>query len=114
MRLRRGARASLPRHRRPAGPPCGFAPEKRSEKIRSVGSFTAGSNLSLVRVRADYGAEGFGQIAPHEDDAWTRNLFEPALEVREGKVDVPGGPGRGVRINPRWMAEARREVTQQS
>jgi L-alanine-DL-glutamate epimerase-like enolase superfamily enzyme len=77
------------------------------------------ANLSLVTVFTLHMCAAIPNFGDHveftiEDDAWTRNLFEPALEVREGKVDVPGGPGWGVRINPRWLAEAKREVTQQS
>ena len=33
-------------------------------------------------------------------------LYSPQLEVRDGKVKVPDGPGWGVTINPDWLARA--------
>jgi L-alanine-DL-glutamate epimerase-like enolase superfamily enzyme len=41
-----------------------------------------------------------------EDTPWTDGLFEPALEVKDGKVAVPSGPGWGVRVSPSWLAGA--------
>lgn len=37
-------------------------------KIQSIETFTVGQALSLVRVRADDGAEGLGQISPYNAD----------------------------------------------
>lgn len=37
-------------------------------KIRSIETFTQGNHLSIVRVRTDDGAEGYGQIAPFNAD----------------------------------------------
>ena len=37
-------------------------------KIQSIETFTAGHYLSIVRVRADDGAEGIGQISPYDAD----------------------------------------------
>jgi L-alanine-DL-glutamate epimerase-like enolase superfamily enzyme len=33
-------------------------------------------------------------------------LYSPSLEVRDGKVKIPDGPGWGAEINPKWMAKA--------
>jgi L-alanine-DL-glutamate epimerase-like enolase superfamily enzyme len=41
-----------------------------------------------------------------EDTPWTDGLFEPALEVKDGNVAVPSGPGWGVRVSPAWLAGA--------
>jgi len=41
-----------------------------------------------------------------ENDEWTRDLYSPAIDVREGKVEAPEGPGWGVEINPTWLAAA--------
>jgi L-alanine-DL-glutamate epimerase-like enolase superfamily enzyme len=49
-----------------------------------------------------------------EDDQWTGSLYRPALEVREGKVQIPDGPGWGVTINPEWLSKAKREVSERS
>ena len=46
-----------------------------------------------------------------ENDSWVRGLYEPALEVRDGKVAIPAGPGWGVTVNPDWLSKARREIS---
>jgi L-alanine-DL-glutamate epimerase-like enolase superfamily enzyme len=33
-------------------------------------------------------------------------LFSPSLEVRDGKVKIPDGPGWGAKINPGWIEKA--------
>jgi L-alanine-DL-glutamate epimerase-like enolase superfamily enzyme len=33
-------------------------------------------------------------------------FYSPALEVKDGKVKIPDGPGWGVNINPAWLAKA--------
>lgn len=51
-----------------------------------------------------------------EDDAsitrQARAMFEPALEMKDGRAVMPDGPGWGVRIKPDWLAGAERRVTQ--
>jgi len=37
---------------------------------------------------------------------WDRGLYEPALVARDGKVQIPEGPGWGVEINKEWLAAA--------
>jgi L-alanine-DL-glutamate epimerase-like enolase superfamily enzyme len=34
-------------------------------------------------------------------------MYNPVLEVRDGKVKIPDGPGWGVTINPAWLAKAK-------
>jgi len=41
-----------------------------------------------------------------EETPWTDDLFDPALEVVDGKLDVPPGPGWGVRIRKDWLDKA--------
>ena len=41
-----------------------------------------------------------------EQDDWTRDLFLPMPEVRDGKVHIPEGPGWGVEVNPAWLNRA--------
>ncbi len=33
-------------------------------------------------------------------------LYSPSLEVQDGKVKIPDGPGWGVKINPAWLEKA--------
>ncbi|HKF72503.1 MAG TPA: enolase C-terminal domain-like protein, partial [Stellaceae bacterium] len=37
---------------------------------------------------------------------WQYGLFSPALEIADGKVRIPDGPGWGIEINPDWLAKA--------
>jgi L-alanine-DL-glutamate epimerase-like enolase superfamily enzyme len=46
-----------------------------------------------------------------EPTGWTDGLFTPALEVRDGQVAIPAGPGWGVTISPAWLAAAERKVS---
>ena len=41
-----------------------------------------------------------------------RAMFEPALEVKDGKAVMPEGPGWGVRVKEEWLAGAERKVTE--
>lgn len=45
-----------------------------------------------------------------EDDAGitreARAMFDPVLEMKDGKAVMPDGPGWGVRIKPAWLASA--------
>jgi L-alanine-DL-glutamate epimerase-like enolase superfamily enzyme len=34
------------------------------------------------------------------------DLYRPALQVRDGKVQIPDGPGWGVEIEPSWLSDA--------
>jgi len=43
---------------------------------------------------------------------WATNLFAPALEVRDGTVAVPEGPGWGVTVSPAWLDGASRQVSE--
>jgi L-alanine-DL-glutamate epimerase-like enolase superfamily enzyme len=47
-----------------------------------------------------------------EPDAWVRDLYTPALEVVDGQVTVPNGPGWGVHVSQRWLEAAQRGVSE--
>jgi L-alanine-DL-glutamate epimerase-like enolase superfamily enzyme len=49
-----------------------------------------------------------------EDTPWTEGLYEPALQVVDGRVPMPSGPGWGVRINPGWLEKAARQRSEAS
>jgi len=77
------------------------------------------ANLSLVTVFTLHLMGALPNAGPHieftiENDPWTKDLYQPALEVRDGKVPIPAGPGWGVTLNPDWLAKAKREVSQQT
>ncbi len=75
------------------------------------------ANLSMVTVFTLHLMGAVSNAGPHveftiENDAWTKDIFRPALQVRAGKVAIPDGPGWGVSINPEWLAKAKREVSE--
>jgi L-alanine-DL-glutamate epimerase-like enolase superfamily enzyme len=47
-----------------------------------------------------------------ESTPWTNALYFPALEVKDGQVPVPAGPGWGVDLNPAWLNKATRKVSE--
>ncbi len=77
------------------------------------------ANLSMVTVFALHlmGAiENAGpyvefSIEPTDYYPWQEGLFEPALVVREGKVEIPAAPGWGVEINPDWLARTEQQIS---
>ena len=58
-------------------------------KIQSIESFTKGS-LSIVRVRTDEGAEGYGQIAPFNANISAMVLHQQVAGCLDiSQCDVP-------------------------
>ena len=51
-------------------------------------------------------------IEPDEYESWQMNLYSPKLEIKDGKVDIPCGPGWGVNINSKWLENAEFERSQ--
>jgi L-alanine-DL-glutamate epimerase-like enolase superfamily enzyme len=43
---------------------------------------------------------------------WQAGLFNPVLEVRDGRVQIPNGPGWGVEINADWLAGATYQISE--
>jgi L-alanine-DL-glutamate epimerase-like enolase superfamily enzyme len=46
-----------------------------------------------------------------EDSRWVQGLYEPALEVTQGRVQVPQGPGWGVTVRADWLQRAQRQIS---
>lgn len=46
-----------------------------------------------------------------EPDEGTKGLYTPALEVHDGHVTIPNGPGWGVTVNADWLAKSDRQVS---
>jgi len=75
------------------------------------------ANLSLVMVFTLHLMAAIPNAGPHvefsiEPAAWTEGLYAPALEVKDGFVAMPEGPGWGVTISPKWLEAAQREVSE--
>jgi L-alanine-DL-glutamate epimerase-like enolase superfamily enzyme len=69
------------------------------------------ANLALVLVFSLHMMGAIPNAGPHveftiERDTWSEGLYNPVLAVRDGKVEIPSGPGWGVTINPAWLEKA--------
>jgi L-alanine-DL-glutamate epimerase-like enolase superfamily enzyme len=77
------------------------------------------ANLSLVTVFTLHLVAAIPNAGPFvefsiEPTGWTGGMYTPALEVRDGTVAIPEGPGWGVTLNPRWLEGAERQVSEVS
>ncbi len=78
------------------------------------------ANLSMVTVFTLHmmgAVENAGpyvefSIEPTEYYPWQEGLFCPALQARDGKVQIPDAPGWGVEINPAWLASAEHRISE--
>jgi L-alanine-DL-glutamate epimerase-like enolase superfamily enzyme len=72
------------------------------------------ANLTLVTVFAlhvmaaipNAGSYAEFSIEPDEFYPWQVGLFHPQLDVRDGHVTIPDGPGWGIDIDPSFLARA--------
>jgi L-alanine-DL-glutamate epimerase-like enolase superfamily enzyme len=75
------------------------------------------ANLSMVTVFTLHMMGAIPNAGPHvefsiEPTPWAQGLYSPALEVRDGKVDIPDGPGWGVEVDPAWLAAAEYRISE--
>ena len=72
------------------------------------------ANLSLVTVFTLHLMGAIEAAGPYVEFSiegedyypWQVGLYEPVLVVRDGKVQIPDGPGWGVEINAEWLERA--------
>jgi len=72
------------------------------------------ANLAMVTVFTLHMLGAIPNAGDHveftiESNDWATELYRPLLEVRDGRVPIPDGPGWGVTINPDWLAKAQRQ-----
>jgi L-alanine-DL-glutamate epimerase-like enolase superfamily enzyme len=75
------------------------------------------ANLSLVTVFTLHMMGAIPNAGPYvefsiENTPWTEGLYTPALQVRDGRVQIPDGPGWGVEVNEEWLANAEYAVSE--
>ncbi len=78
------------------------------------------ANLSLVTVFSLHMLGAIENAGPYVEFSiegldyypWQDGLFNPVLEARNGKIQIPEAPGWGVEINPAWLAKANRQVSE--
>ncbi|SVD88667.1 uncharacterized protein METZ01_LOCUS441521, partial [marine metagenome] len=42
---------------------------------------------------------------------WQEGIYDPALAVKDGKVQIPDGPGWGVEINPDFLEKSQYQIS---
>lgn len=78
------------------------------------------ANLSLVTVFTLHLMGAIPAAGPYVEFSiegldyypWQDGLFDPVLVARDGKVQIPDGPGWGVEINPDWLAKSTYQISQ--
>jgi L-alanine-DL-glutamate epimerase-like enolase superfamily enzyme len=75
------------------------------------------ANLSLVTLFTLHLMAALPNAGPFvefsiEPATWTKDLFHPALEVRDGQVAIPEGPGWGVTLSSEWLEKAEYQITE--
>jgi L-alanine-DL-glutamate epimerase-like enolase superfamily enzyme len=75
------------------------------------------ANRSMVTVFTLHMMGAIPNAGPHiefsiEPTSWTEDLFSPTLEVIDGKVQIPEGPGWGVEVSPAWLEAADYQVSE--
>lgn len=73
------------------------------------------ANVSLVTVFTMHMLAGWpkgGEVefsieAESDITRMARAMFDPVLEMRDGKAVMPEGPGWGIRVKPEWLSTAR-------
>ncbi len=69
-------------------------------------------SLHMMGAIANAGSYVEFSIEPTSYYPWQVGIFSPALEARDGKVQIPSAPGWGVEINPRWLEKAERQISE--
>jgi L-alanine-DL-glutamate epimerase-like enolase superfamily enzyme len=80
------------------------------------------ANLSLVTVFSLHLMGAIENAGPYVEFSiepsgyypWQDGIYRPVLDVRDGQVDIPDGPGWGVEISAAWLAGAERQVSAMS
>ena len=75
------------------------------------------ANLSMVTVFTLHLMGAVPNAGPHiefsiEPTPWVEGFFTPALQVHDGKVDIPSGPGWGVEISPTWLEGTDHQISE--
>lgn len=80
------------------------------------------ANLSLVTVFSLHFMGAVKAAGPYVEFSiegpdyypWQVGLFEPELTARDGKVQIPEGPGWGVQINKDWLERAKYQISERN
>jgi L-alanine-DL-glutamate epimerase-like enolase superfamily enzyme len=89
----------------------------RMAEERGIPCTPHSANLSLVTLFTLHLMAALPNAGPFvefsiEPTRWTEDLYSPALQVRNGEVAIPAGPGWGVTLNPRWLESADYQISE--
>lgn len=75
------------------------------------------ANLSMVTLFSLHVLGAIDNAGPYvewsiEDTPWTKDLFYPHLEVKDGMAEIPKGLGWGVTVNEEWLKKAEYRISQ--
>jgi L-alanine-DL-glutamate epimerase-like enolase superfamily enzyme len=75
------------------------------------------ANLSMVTLFTLHMMGAIPNAGPYvefsiEPTGWAGGLFAPALKARDGKVDIPDGPGWGVEIQDDWLSGSAYQISE--
>lgn len=75
------------------------------------------ANHSMVTLFTLHMMGAIANAGPHvefsvESQRWVEDLFSPRMEVKDGAVAIPDGPGWGVEINPEWLSNATHQISE--
>ena len=73
------------------------------------------ANMSMVTVFTLHMMGAISNAGPYVEFSiegndyypWQEDFYRPALVARDGKVQIPEGPGWGVDLNPQWLDNAK-------
>jgi len=77
------------------------------------------ANLSLVTVFTLHLMGALRNAGPYVEFSiegtdyypWQEGIYDPALAVKDGKVQIPDGPGWGVEINPDFLEQSQYQIS---
>lgn len=74
------------------------------------------ANLTMVTVFTMHLLAAIPNGGPYmefciEDIPWSKGIYEPQLEVKDGAVEIPPGPGWGVEICEDWLKRAEYRIS---
>jgi L-alanine-DL-glutamate epimerase-like enolase superfamily enzyme len=75
------------------------------------------ANLSMVTLFALHMMGAIDNAGSYvefsiEPTPWAENIFQPALQVKDGKVWIPDQPGWGVEIESQWLSSAQYQISE--
>ncbi len=75
------------------------------------------ANLSMVTLFTLHLLAAIPNAGPHlefaiEPNEWAQAAYRPKLEVRDGVVEIPPGPGWGIEMDGDWLARSAWAVTE--